>query len=160
MGKLFGKGDIHVTTCNTSFKGKWIPPHETKSVIGLVGDAAYILYSFYRTFPFKEAEEITDKYLAHMVGFSEQKVRRARLILDKEDLFRIIRYGSKTDGITKVIVGADTVALFDAGVPSEILEPKALNKLKKEFKITTTAELIKNINQIQQAYTDDPTKYS
>jgi len=159
MKKLFGTGDIKVIRVNPKTTGIWIPPTETKEVLHLVSEATYVLYTIYRTYPFKEAIEIDDESVCDLLDWSTRKVQKHRLLLEKADLFRLVRYGSITDGITKVFVGSDVVTLFDAGMPAEILEPKALNKLKREFNIESAKDLIREANNIIMAYETDPERY-
>jgi len=159
MNKLFGLGDLKLITVNSHCLGNWIPPLETFEVLTAVGDSAYILYSMYRTYPFKESPQLTDESLAKLLGWDIQKVQRNRLVLEKANLFRTIRYGTKQDGITKVFVGRDILALFDAGMPSDILEPKALTKLKREFQVTSSQDLVLKATAIVTAFEQDPSKY-
>lgn len=159
MVSLFGLGDLKLIRVNNQTYGKWIPPNEMKEVIGISGDVGYLLYSVYRTFPFNDSREISDKSLSKVLNWTEQKVQKTRLKLEKDNLIRIIRYGTKVDGITKVFVGRDVLALFDAGLPSDILESKALNRLKKEFDIKTSQELVDKAYLIANAFEQDPHKY-
>lgn len=156
MRKLLGKGDIKVVTTNPNTRGAWIPPHETTKVLSKVKEATYVLYSIYRTFPFKESDEVTDSNMAQILGWSARKVRDHRLVLEEVDLFRSIRYGSKVDGITKVLVGEDVIALFDAGLPHDILDGKVFNKIKKELGIT---DVVGNISEIEQYYKDNSDRF-
>lgn len=157
--KPFGKGDIKVITTNPNIRGAWIPPQELKQVIDLVGEVAYALYSVYRTYPFKESDELEDTGMTDLLPWNHQKVRKYRRQLETNDLFRMVRYGTKADGITRLLVGADVVALYDAGMPCEILDSNVYTKLKKEFHVTTPQELIKEASNMVQAFEADPTKY-
>lgn len=158
--KLVGQGDIKVILENASTKGNWIPPIEMSKVLTIVSDNAYVLYSFYRTFPFTEAVELDDTFVSKILNWSNQKTKRNRLDLQNNNLFRTVRYGTRTEGITKVFVGMDVVALFDAGMPAEILEPKALRKLKRQFNIETPADLALNAGMLVQAYENNPDLYN
>lgn len=149
--KIFGNADIKMVR-NTTVRGIWIPPQEITEVIQLTNEIAYALYSMYRTYPFKEAEEISDTGLANLIGWPVKKVQKYRLILENNFLFRLIRYGTKTNGITKVFVGLEPVALFDAGLPAECLSPKALTKIKQQLNITTTTELVNRAQEVVQEY--------
>ena len=157
--KLLTNADILVVR-DTSVKGVWITPQEMKAVITLVGEGAYITYSIYRTYPFLEAEELTVANIADLLGWTERKVCRYRIMLENADLFRSCRYGTKTDGITKVFVGLETVALFNAGLPSNVVYPKAIAKLKKELNITTPAEFIQNVPTMIHLFESDPKNYT
>lgn len=157
--KPFGTGDIKVTTTNPTTRGAWIPPQELNQVIGTVGEVAYALYSLYRTFPFKESLEVDDLFISTLIPWNQKKVQKYRLILETTNLFRMVRYGTKADGITRLLVGADVVALFDAGMPCEILDSNVYSKLKKEFKVNTPQELIQEAPNMVKAFEADPTKY-
>jgi hypothetical protein len=158
--KPFGKGDVKVITTNPNIRGAWIPPQELKQVIDSVGEVAYALYSLYRTYPFKESSELDDGEITNLIPWNQRKVQKYRLIIENAGLFRMVRYGSKTDGITRILVGADVVALFDAGLPCEILDTSVYNKLRKEFKVTTPQELVREAPNMVQAYEADPNKYT
>ena len=152
-------GDIKMLTVNSHCKGAWIPPSEMQQVMGKVSDITYVLYTVYRAFPFKEASEIEDSYIAKLLDWKITKVRDHRLLLEKADLLLIVRYGSKVDGMTKVFVGEDTIALHNAGLPADILEGKALNRIKKKLRITNASELVKNVNQVVSEYESNPDAY-
>lgn len=157
--KLFGNADIKVVR-NESVRGVWIPPSEMKEVLNLVGEIGYALYTFYRTYPFKEDEEFHDFNVAELLGWGTKKVQKYRLVLEKNELLLSVRYGTKIDGITKVFVGMEPVALFNAGLPADVINPKALNKLKKRLCIQNTQELVSNINSIISEYETNPLEYS
>lgn len=159
MSKLFGMGDIKMLTVNSHCRGAWIPPSEMQYVISKVSDVTYVLYTVYRAFPFKESSQIEDGYISELLDWSPRKVRDHRLLLEKADLLLIIRYGTKVDGITKVFVGEDTIALHNAGLPADILDSKALTKIKKKLKINTPQELVKQVNQVVQEFEDNPDLY-
>jgi hypothetical protein len=157
--KPFGKGDVKITTTNPKTRGAWIPPQELKQVVGAVGEIAYTLYSLYRTYPFKESNELEDTDITNLIPWNHQKVRKYRRVLEKANLFRMVRIGTKAMGITRILVGADVVALFDAGLPCEILDNNVYSKLKKEFKVTTPQELVREAPNMVHAYEADPNKY-
>lgn len=157
--KLLGNGDLIVLR-ETASRGIWIAPHELRSVIGLVGEVAYALYTYYRTFPFIEDSELHDDLIAKAIGWSARKVGKYRRILEGADLLLRVRYGTEADGVTKLFVGEDTIALFNAGLPADIINPKALSKLKKELNILTSAELIKDAALVVTAYETNPAKYN
>lgn len=159
MKKLFGLGDIKLIIDNPDSKGKWVPPVEMQQVLRRVPDATYVLYSLYRTYPFKESIELEDSFIGKILGWSKRKVQDHRLVLEKAALYKTVRYGSKTDGITKVFVGMDVIALFDAGLPSDILEPKALSKMKKEFNIKSPQDLVDKALIIAAEFEQNPDKY-
>lgn len=160
MRKLIGSGDIKMLVVNASTKGNWIPSFEMKEVLSVVNEATYTLYSVYRTHPFHSSESITDTAVSSLIGWTERKVQKHRLALERANLFRMVRYGTRTDGITKVFVGFDTVALFDAGLPAEILEPKAFNKLKKAHRIKDPKELVAKADLIAMEFEQNPERYS
>lgn len=158
--KLFGKGDLKL--CRLRHQGAthyFITPCEMRAVMQLVNDAAYILYSYYRTGFFHEAEDLADEVVAKVISWDKQKVQKSRLALEKANLFRVIRHGTKTVGITQVLVGIDTVALHDAGLPPDIIDGKAFTKLKKKFKVQSTEDLIKCAEAMAKEYEMKPELY-
>ena len=138
----------------TGLKGTVIPISETASVISKVGEVAYVLYSVYRTYPFRELHEISDEFLAEKLNWLPHKVSRYRLILEKADLLLLVRYGTKHDQVIRCFVGEEPVALHHAGLPANINNQQALYKLRKQLKITTTAELIKRLDEVVNLYQD------
>lgn len=152
MRKLFSKADIKVVTVNPNTHGSWIPPKEMTRVLDLVREVTYVLYSVYRTYPFKEADELEDATIGKLLNWSARKVRDHRRILEQENLYRAIRYGTKADGITRVFVGEEVIALFDAGLPASVLDAKALNKVKRDLGITCISDLVARVAEVEQYY--------
>lgn len=159
MPRLLVESDLKILRLDTHLKGYWISPTEMKEVIGSVGEVAYCLYSYYRTYPFKEAADLKDDTVGSMIGWPQRKVQKYRIQLENNNLYLTVRYGSKSDGITKVFVGKDVVALHNAGLPSNILEGKAFNKLKKKFNIKDSKDLIDNLHLLVQEYESNPDEY-
>ena len=158
--KLLGKGDLKV--CRIRHQGSthfFITPAEQRTVGNAVGEFAYFLYSYYRTGWFNQAEDFDDDIVGLHIGWNARKVQKHRLVLEQANLFKSIRYGTKMDGITKVFIGADTVALFEAGMPSDIIDGKAFNKLKKKFNITSSDELIECAELMVKEYERNPDLY-
>ena len=156
--KLYGAGDL-VVLRNQAIRGIWITPQEFREVVGLVGEVSYALYSLLRTYPFKEAEEITDVYLSELTGWKASKVKRARLQLESKGLYMTLRYGTKAEGVTKMFVGLEPVALHNAGLPADIINSSAHTKLKKKFGITDTQELVKQADLLAMEYHNNPSEY-
>jgi len=115
MRKAVLKEDLIMVLSTKAKKVNCITPLEAKEVLCLTNESAYVLYSAYKTFPFKVAKEITDTEVGKALGWQTAKVQRNRLLLEKNNLFRLIRYGTKFDGVTRVYVGVDVVALCQAG---------------------------------------------
>ena len=149
--KLFSQADLHDIR-NVSHKGTIIPFHEMKSVIHLVGEVAYVLYSVYRTYPFKESSDIHDSAVADLLDWKMSKVRRLRQDLEKAKLYATVRYGTKTDGITKMFVGAEYVALYEAGLPSNILQPKIVKKICDKLRIKNMSDIAQHVQIIENEY--------
>lgn len=149
--KLFTQSDLHDVR-NMSHKGTVIPFREMKSVVHLVGEPAYVLYSLYRTYPFREASEIHDLYVSDLLDWKITKVRRLRKDLENAKLFATVRYGTKTDGITKMFVGAEYVALYEAGLPSNILQPKIVKKICDKLKIKDMSDIAQYVRDIENEY--------
>jgi hypothetical protein len=51
------------------------------------------------------------------------------------------------------------VALFEAGLPADIIDSKAFNKLKKKFNINTSDELIECAELMAKEYERNPDLY-
>lgn len=137
----------------------FITPTEMKRVMELVGETGYYLYSYYRTAFFREYAELNDKAVGNNIGWVSSKVQRYRLALEKAELFLSVKYGTKTDGIVKVFVGEDIVALYKAGLPANVVDGGAFNKLKKDLNITNTEELLSRVDSMVQLYKENPEKY-
>lgn len=158
--KLLGLGDVKVIRVRAKGSTHFLlTPEEMKAVITSVGDNAYVLYSYYRTGYFTESHDFDDAAVAEVIGWGEKKVQKYRLILEGANLFCKTRYGTKAEGITKVFVGADVVALHKAGLPADILDGNALTKIKRELGITTTQELIMQVSAVVAEYDNNPEKY-
>ena len=158
--KLLAQADLNIYRLRHHGSTHYcITPLEMRETIAAVGEVAYCLYSYYRTGFFNEAADIDDINVGLQMGWVESKVQRYRLMLEKADLFRVVRHGSKTDGTTKVFVGADTVALYEAGMPANIIDSKAFIKLKKLFKIECPNDLIKNAELMVKEYARNPEAY-
>lgn len=158
--KLLGNGDLKM--CRLRHNGAthyFITPAEMRSIQLLLGESAYYLYSYYRTGFFNEAADLDDDVVGNNIGWNTGKVQKYRLVLEGASVFRKIRYGTRADGITKAFVGADVVALFDAGLPADILDGKAFTKLKKVLKIESAQDLIDNAELMVKEYERNPEAY-
>lgn len=158
--KLFGKGDVKVLRLRHSGSTHYfITPGEMRKVIQSVGEAAYCLYSYYRTGFFNEASDFDDAEVGNQIGWNERKVQKHRLLLENNGLFKVVRYGTKQEGITRVLVGADTIALDNAGLPPDILDSRAFNKLKKAVGVTGTEDLVMHAQAMADMYAANPELY-
>ena len=158
--KLFSKGDLKVVRLR--YQGSthyFITPHEMRTVLSVIGEAAYCLYSYYRTGFFNESDDFDDDIVGKAIGWNERKVQKYRLVLENSGYFKRDRHGSKTLGLTRVLVGAEAVALDSVGLPAEILDTKAFTKLKKQFGITDTESLIANAEAMAKEYARNPDQY-
>jgi hypothetical protein len=158
--RLFGKGDLKI--CRLRHQGSthyFIAASEMRTVMESVGEVAYCLYSYYRTGFFNDSDDIADETVGTAIGWNPRKIQKYRLILETSNLFRIVRFGTKTSGATQVFVGADIVALYDAGLPPDILDSKAFSKLKKAFKLNSQEDLIAHAPLIAKEYERNPDLY-
>ena len=153
--KLLKQGDLLVLRDETK-RGVWLSPSEIRDVVNSVGEVAYTLYSLYRTMPFRESEEITDSNVAMLIGWPDRKVSKYRKVLEASQLIHKVRYGTKQDGVTKFFVGELPVALFNAGLPADVVSPKALRKIMQLMKIESTAELIPKVQDVVAMYEANP----
>jgi hypothetical protein len=158
--KLFGKGDLKVIRLRHSGSTHYfITPGEMRSVMANVGEVGYCLYSYYRTGFFNESEDFDDDVVGKVIGWADHKVKRYRLNLENAGLFKRVRHGTKQEGITKVLVGADTIALDNAGLPPDILDSRAFNKLKKAAGVTGTEDLVMHAQAMADMYAANPELY-
>jgi hypothetical protein len=158
--KLFGKSDLKL--CRLRHQGVthyFITTEEMRSVQTLVGETGYYLYSYYRTGFFDEAEDFDDVCVGNKINWVSSKVKKYRLLLEGAALFRKQRIGTKSEGVTKVFVGADTVALFDAGLPADILDGKAFSKLVRVLKLNSPKEIVENVELMAKEYARNPELY-
>lgn len=132
---------------------------EKREIGALVGETAYFLYDTYKTQPFKEAAEIEDDAVAHDLGWPVSKVRRYRNVLEQHNLFKKVKGKIKDEPIVKMLVGAETIALYNAGLPEGLPENKTFIKLKRTFKIETTEDLLENIELITSELKRNPDAY-
>ena len=159
--KLLGNGDVKVIRVRAKGSTHFLlTPEEMKAVITTVGDNAYVLYSYYRTGYFIESNDFDDCNVAEVIGWVEKKVQKYRLILEASKLFCRVRYGTKAEGVTKVFVGADVVALHLAGLPAEILDGAALLKIKRELGINSAEELVEHAKAVVAEYENNLEKYA
>lgn len=128
------KGDLLVIRPDVSYN-----LDEQRMVIQLAGDNACVLYNYYRCATlYKDSERISDSHIAYGLGWPEYKVARYRRALEKAGLIRTVtaNAANKTT-LTKLIVGMESVALFDAGLPHNIVDlssfRQAMNKLGIEI---------------------------
>lgn len=156
--KITGKGDLLILRKATT-RGIWVEPYEQRKVLTLVGDTAFALYYLFRSFPFRESTEISDENIANLMGWNQRKTQKYRLVLEQADLLRVVRYGTKSDGVTKLFVGADTVALFNAGLPADILQPKHLDKIKRKLGIKTAQDLSAHYQDVVDEYENNLGEY-
>lgn len=159
MAKLLKKADVKVCRMYQQ-KGTnvYILKDEMKAMLALLGEVAYCLYAYYRTGFFSEAADFDDENVAEDLGWPVSKVQKYRLLLEANGVFLKVRYGTKQNGITKVLIGLDIVALHNAGLPVEVTDSKAFKELKKQFNIETTADLIANAERIMAAYENNISK--
>jgi hypothetical protein len=136
-----------------------IDVEEKRAVAELLNEVAYFLYEHYRTAYLAEADDLSDEKVGKAIGWPLRKVTKYRLELQKVGLLRIVRIGSGDGAIVKLIVGADSVALYDAGLPDKINDYTALNRLKRKFGIETAEDLIKNVSLIQDYYECHPEEF-
>lgn len=160
MQKLFSKGDlIVVRTYHQNGNHFYITPTEMREVMAKTNEPAFCLYSYYRTSFLHEAAQVDDDAIGETIGWPATKVKKYRLVLEKANLLRRIKQSAKQFAVTRVIVGAEYVALFDAGLPDTILNYKAFQKLKKTFKIESTEDLIANVELIASEFNRNPDLY-
>ena len=160
MKKNYVKKDLIISGEIHKFKkGNYMTNAERKHLKSKVSYNAYYLYDALRTTSFICAYEISDASLAKILGLSVRQVANARRELEKTNLIASIVYGSSADTVTKLFIGEEVVALFHAGLPSDILNTKAHNNLKKEFGVNDIESLIANASDMAMAFELNPSKY-
>ena len=126
----------------------WIAPQEAREVRKNTNDVAFILYSHYKMLINPDASDVTDDTVANALGWTPRKVMEYRVQLIKAKLILFVKEGN----YTLLFIGKDRVALQQAGLPSDIQNPKAFYTIKKKLNIESIDEMIKRIPEMEQEY--------
>lgn len=149
MKKLVFKTDLLIARIkHPNPTNQYCSKEELREVMALTNEPGFCLYSYYRGGWFNEAAELTDAAVGEAIGWSERKVQRYRLVLEKANLLEFEKEGN----VLKMLVGADVVALHRAGLGGTIHDAKSYLELKKRFNIENTEQLIKMIPQMINYY--------
>ena len=126
----------------------WIAPQESREVRKDTNDVAFILYSHYKMLINPDASDVSDDVVSKVLGWDIKKVQKYRLELIKANLIMFVKEGN----YTLLFIGKDRVALQQAGLPSDIQDPKAFYAIKKKLRIEAIDEMIKRIPEMEQEY--------
>ena len=126
----------------------WIAPQEAREVRKDTNDVAFNLYSHYKMLIDPDASDVTDDTVANALGWTPRKVMEYRVQLIKAKLILFVKEGN----YTLLFIGKDRVALQQAGLPSDIQDPKAFYAIKKKLRIEAIDEMIQRIPEMEQEY--------
>ena len=126
----------------------WIAPQEAREVRKDTNDVAFNLYSHYKMLINPDASDVTDDTVANALGWTPRKVMEYRVQLIKAKLILFVKEGN----YTLLFIGKDRVALQQAGLPSDIQDPKAFYAIKKKLRIEAIDEMIQRIPEMEQEY--------
>ena len=126
----------------------WIAPQESREVRTDTNDVAFILYSHYKMLINPDASDVSDDVVSKVLGWDIKKVQKYRLELIKANLIMFVKEGN----YTLLFIGKDRVALQQAGLPSDIQDPKAFYAIKKKLRIEAIDEMIQRIPEMEQEY--------
>ena len=126
----------------------WIAPQEAREVRKDTNDVAFNLYSHYKMLINPDASDVTDDTVANALGWTPRKVMEYRVQLIKAKLILFVKEGN----YTLLFIGKDRVALQQAGLPSDIQDPKAFYAIKKRLRIEAIDEMIQRIPEMEQEY--------
>ena len=126
----------------------WIAPQEAREVRKDTNDVAFNLYSHYKMLINPDASDVSDGVVSKVLGWDIKKVQKYRLELIKANLIMFVKEGN----YTLLFIGKDRVALQQAGLPSDIQDPKAFYAIKKKLRIEAIDEMIQRIPEMEQEY--------
>ena len=126
----------------------WIAPQEAREVRKDTNDVAFNLYSHYKMLINPDASDVSDDVVSKVLGWDIKKVQKYRLELIKANLIMFVKEGN----YTLLFIGKDRVALQQAGLPSDIQDPKAFYAIKKKLRIEAIDEMIQRIPEMEQEY--------
>ena len=129
----------------------WVAPQEAREVRNDTNDVAFNLYSHYKMLIKPDASDISDDVVADALGWTPRKVMDYRVQLIKANLIMFVREGN----YTLLFIGKDIVALQQAGLPSDIQNPKAFYAIKRKLKIGSIAEMIQRIPEMEREYQEN-----
>lgn len=126
----------------------WVAPQEAREVRKYTNDVAFNLYSHYKMLINPDASDVSDDVVSKVLGWDIKKVQKYRLELIKANLIMFVKEGN----YTLLFIGKDRVALQQAGLPSDIQDPKAFYAIKKKLRIEAIDEMIQRIPEMEQEY--------
>lgn len=138
------QGDLLVIRQPTKYSSA-----EVKEVVEVAGDSAAVLYQYYRMASlYKDSCRVSDEVVADALGWPTYKAARYRRALEKAAFIRISNVGTGTTKITKIVVGKEAVALFDAGLPHNIVDINTFKEVMRSLGINAS-QLPQNLPRIQ-----------
>lgn len=129
----------------------WVAPQEAREVRNATNDVAFNLYSHYKMLIKPDASDVSDDMVADALGWTPRKVMDYRVQLIKANLIMFVKEGN----YTLLFIGKDIVALQQAGLPSDIQNPKAFYAIKRKLKIESIAEMLQRIPEMELEYQEN-----
>ena len=129
----------------------WIAPQEAREVRKDTNDVAFNLYSHYKMLIKPDASDVSDDMVADALGWTPRKVMDYRVQLIKANLIMFVKEGN----YTLLFIGKDIVALQQAGLPSDIQNPKAFYAIKRKLKIESITEMLQRIPEMEREYQEN-----
>lgn len=129
----------------------WVAPQEAREVRNDTNDVAFNLYSHYKMLIKPDTSDISDETVADALGWGVKKVQKYRLELIKANLIMFVKEGD----YTLLFIGKDIVALQQAGLPSDIQNPKAFYAIKRKLKIASITEMLQRIPEMELEYQEN-----
>ena len=129
----------------------WIAPQEAREVRKDTNDVAFNLYSHYKMLIKPDASDISDDMVADALGWTPRKVMDYRVQLIKANLIMFVKEGN----YTLLFIGKDIVALQQAGLPSDIQNPKAFYAIKRKLKIESIEEMLQRIPEMEREFQEN-----
>lgn len=129
----------------------WIAPQEAREVRKDTNDVAFNLYSHYKMLIKPDASDVSDDMVADALGWTPRKVMDYRVQLIKANLIMFVKEGN----YTLLFIGKDIVALQQAGLPSDIQNPKAFYAIKRKLKIESIEEMLQRIPEMEREYQEN-----
>ena len=129
----------------------WVAPQEAREVRNATNDVAFNLYSHYKMLIKPDASDVSDDMVADALGWTPRKVMDYRVQLIKANLIMFVKEGN----YTLLFIGKDIVALQQAGLPSDIQNPKAFYAIKRKLKIESITEMLQRIPEMEREYQEN-----
>lgn len=153
--RLLAKSDLQVVRPVV----KYIPLDSMKEVIQAATENGYVLYSYLANAVLLDSDDIHDAFIADVLGWSDSKAARYRVLLESSGFIRFLKYGPKVGGMTKLVVGKELVALSLHKLYIHPEGQRAYAKLKQFLKLETVEDVVSNLELMQSEFDRNPKLY-